>query len=293
MLCFAGQPPTITQWTHSESPVDTDGFVQPKLTEFPSFDGKPIPCFLYKPTPGQSVKPANGLLPVVIYIHGGPASQFKPTFQPTNHPQSLQYLASRGIAVLAPNVRGSRGYGKSYLAADDAMLRHGSVQDIGALLDWIAAHGEFDPARVCVMGRSYGGFMVLSALAAYSDRIRCGVATCGMSHLVTFLESTAEWRRHLRRPEYGDERDLEVREYLHRTAPLTNAGAMAAPLLICQGANDSRVPLNESLQIADAVRANDQQCWVMVAESEGHVFKKRTTMDPNSAIIAVFLDKFL
>ena len=115
----------------------------------------------------------------------------------------------------------------------------------------------------------------------------------GMSHLGTFLQNTAEWRRHLRRPEYGDEREAHVREYLHKHAPLTNSAAIDAPLLLCQGANDSRVPLNETLQIADAVRSNGQPCWVMVANEEGHVFKKRTTVDLNSQIIAVFLQKFL
>ena len=200
---------------------------------------------------------------------------------------------SKGITVIAPNVRGSRGYGKSYLAADDQLLRHNSVKDIGSLLDWVAQNDSLDEQRVCVMGRSYGGFMVLASLVEYSNRLSCGVAVCAISHWVTFLESTAEWRRDLRRPEYGDERIPHIREYLNSISPLTHSDAIDTPLLLCQGANDSRVPLGETLQVADAVCSNGHPCWVMVANDEGHIFKRKTTMDFNSHIMAHFLQKFL
>jgi dipeptidyl aminopeptidase/acylaminoacyl peptidase len=253
----------------------------------------------------------------------------------------LQYLLQRGIAVVAPNIRGSSGYGKTYKALDDQMLRHDSIKDIGALLDCIRCGDlggprqskksdsdsqrihALDPQRICLMGRSYGGFMVLACMAEYasSHALRCCVSTCGISSIVTFLESTAASRRDLRRPEYGDERVPSMRAFLQRISPLHHPGLLKAkncPLLLCQGANDARVPLAEALQVAEKVDAGSSSskadgsgggdsgssatssssgsgagCWVLVADGEGHVFRRRRTLEFNSQTIALFLEAHL
>ncbi|KAI8925131.1 Alpha/Beta hydrolase protein [Entophlyctis helioformis] len=162
----------------------------PSIIRCASFDGELVPAFVYARQ--DMLDKTDASVPVVIYIHGGPESQFVPNFVPANHTLSFQFLLNEmGVAVIAPNVRGSRGYGTRYMKADDQMKREDSVRDIGAILDWIAAHPSLDSKRVCVMGRSYGGYMVLASLVHYSPRLACGVATCGISDFVTFLESTA------------------------------------------------------------------------------------------------------
>jgi dipeptidyl aminopeptidase/acylaminoacyl peptidase len=189
-----------------------DQFAAPELIRYPTFDevdGQPrqIPAFVYRPKT-VSEQP----LPVLISIHGGPEAQFNPYFSSTFQ----YYLNEMGIAVIAPNVRGSAGYGKSYLQLDNGMLRENSVKDIGALLDWIATQPDLDAERVAVFGGSYGGYMVLASMIHFNDRIRAGVDIVGISNFVTFLENTKDYRRDLRRVEYGDERDPEMRAFLEK-----------------------------------------------------------------------------
>ena len=209
----------LVRWTQSEiGPIDASRFVAPTLVQYPSFDkvnGKPrqIPAWVYKPA-------GAGPHPVLISIHGGPECQAQPNFSVSIQ----QWAIEIGYTVIAPNVRGSTGYGKTYVALDNGMKREDSVKDIGALLDWIATQADLDPKRVVVIGGSYGGYMTLATMTHYNDRLRGAIDIVGISNFVTFLESTAEYRRDLRRPEYGDERDPKMREFLQKISPLNNAG---------------------------------------------------------------------
>jgi dipeptidyl aminopeptidase/acylaminoacyl peptidase len=279
---------TIKQWTHSETgELDCSGLAVPRVIEYPSFDSvngksRMIPCFSYKPK-------GEGPFPVLINIHGGPESQFWPYFS-----SSIQYYVNDlNIAVLAPNVRGSAGYGKEYLALDNGMNRENSVKDIGALIEWIKKQPDLDSTRIAVMGGSYGGYMALSSMIHYNTQIRAGIDLFGISNYVTFLENTASYRRDLRRVEYGDERDPVMRKFLLDISPVTHASKIRCPLLIIQGANDARVPASESHQIADAVRKNKGDVWFLIYGNEGHVFRRKNNRDYQDAVIALFLKKYL
>jgi len=279
----------LVRWTFSEvGGLKTEKFVTPQLIRYPTFDkvtNKPrmIPAFYYKP------QNASGKTPVIISIHGGPEGQARPGFSST-----YQYLVNElGIAVLVPNVRGSSGYGKTYLAMDNGYKREESVKDIGALLDWIAQQPELDASRVGVTGGSYGGYMTLATLCTYNDRIRAAVDVVGISNFVTFLESTQEYRRDLRRVEYGDERDPKMREFLTKISPTTNAAKITKPLFVIQGLNDPRVPATESEQMVKTVRKNGGNVWYLVAKDEGHGFRKKVNRDYQTNAESLFWETFL
>ena len=264
----------LVQWTHSDTGgLDMSAFAQPELIHFPTFDqvdGKPreIPAFYYLP-PGDKGKP----FPVIINIHGGPEGQYRPGFQGT-----FNYLINElRIAVIAPNVRGSSGYGKSYLLMDNAEKREDTVKDIGALLDWIATRPELDKERVAVFVGSYGGYMVLASMTHFSDRLAAGVDIVGISNFVTFLKNTSAYRRDLRRAEYGDER--EIGDFLEKISPTTNAHKITIPLFVIQGQKDPRVPASEAEQIVKTVRKNNVPVWYQVATNEGHGFRKKDNRD--------------
>lgn len=280
---------SIQQWTFSEvGGLDVETLVAPTLIDYPTFDevdGAPrrIPAFYYRPNEGLTP------YPVLINIHGGPESQARPTFNPMN-----QYIVNElGVAVIFPNVRGSSGYGKTYLDLDNGFLREDAVLDIGALLDWVALQPELDESRVAVMGGSYGGYMSLACMTHFNDRLRAGVSVVGISNFVTFLENTADYRRDLRRVEYGDERDPDMREFLIRISPTTNAHKITKPMMIAQGLNDPRVPAGESEQIVEAVRENEGEVWYILAEDEGHGFSKKSNRDYYQQALAMFLQRFL
>jgi dipeptidyl aminopeptidase/acylaminoacyl peptidase len=276
----------LARWTESEiGPIDARTLVTPTLVRYPTFDkvdGKPreIPAWVYKPA-------GAGPHPVLVNIHGGPEGQSRPTFS-TN---VQQWAVELGYAVIVPNVRGSSGYGKTYVALDNGMKREDSVRDIGALLDWIGTQPDLDPKRVVVIGGSYGGYMVLASMTHYNDRLRGAVDIVGISNFVTFLESTAEYRRDLRRPEYGDERDPKMREFLQKISPLNNTDKINKPMLIVQGQNDPRVPVTESEQMVAKIRANGGEVWYLVGLNEGHGFAKRDNIDYYQWAVALFLEK--
>ena len=252
-------------WTRSEvGGLSTDDWVEPRIVTFPAGDGLEIPAFLYQPN-------SPGPHPVLVDIHGGPEGQFKPRFR-----ADLQYYVSRlGMTVIAPNVRGSSGYGKTYLRMDNGMGRMGSVRDIGALLDWIEGNKELDQDRVVVAGGSYGGFMVLASLVEYPGRLLAGIDRVGISNFVTFLKNTSPYRQDQRRAEYGDERDPAMRGFLLRVSPLTNAHRINVPLLVVQGANDPRVPQSESEQLVGKVRSAGGLVWYLLFTNEGHGIQKK------------------
>lgn len=269
----------LTRWTTSEvGPLDPATFVTPELIRFTSFDGKQIPAFVYRAK-------GDGRRPVVIDIHGGPEGQSRPGFIASYQ----QWIADLGATVIVPNVRGSTGYGKAWVAMDNGPLRQNSVKDIGALLDWIGTQPDLDPNKVVVHGGSYGGFMVLASLAAYSDRLAGAVDIVGISNFVSFLENTEGYRRDLRRVEYGDERDPAMRAVFQQISPLNLTAKMTSPLLVVQGANDPRVPRTEAEQIVSAVRAEGQPVWYLLAMDEGHGFRKKRNADGQAEVENLFM----
>jgi dipeptidyl aminopeptidase/acylaminoacyl peptidase len=190
-------------------------------------------------------------------------------------------------------VRGSDGYGKHFMSLDNGFLREDSVKDIGALLDWIATQPDLDENRVAVYGGSYGGYMVLACAVHYSDRLKAVVDVVGISNFVTFLENTQDYRRDLRRAEYGDERDPEMRAHLEAISPLNNVEKMNVPMLIIQGQNDPRVPVTEAEQMVNALRERGQEVWYMNALNEGHGYRKKENRDVNGQVIMMFLQEHL
>jgi dipeptidyl aminopeptidase/acylaminoacyl peptidase len=261
--------------------VGPDGFVAPTLVRYPTFDGREIPAFLFLP-PGREPRG----LPVVVYVHGGPESQFRPSFNPI-----LQYLVNSGYAVLAPNVRGSTGYGHTYQSLDDVRLRMDSVADLKAAVEWLAETGTADPRRVAIFGRSYGGFMVLAAVTTYPDLWAAAVDIVGIANFVTFLERTGPWRRPLREAEYGSlDRD---RDFLEAISPIHKVANITAPLFVLHGANDARVPVSEAEQIVAALRDLGRPVESLIFPDEGHQFTKRSTQLAAYPAVARFLARFL
>jgi dipeptidyl aminopeptidase/acylaminoacyl peptidase len=260
---------------------------EPELLRYPSFDlhrgrSRQIPAFVYRP---EGVGPH----PVVVYLHGGPESQFVPGYD-----GFFRFLVDElGVAIVAPNVRGSTGYGRSYVSLDDGVLREDAVRDVGALLEWLEQEPDLDASRVIVWGGSYGGYLVLASLMHYSDRLLGGIDNVGISNFVTFLENTSEYRRDLRREEYGDERDPEIRAYLESIAPANNAHLITRPVLIVQGANDPRVPLMEAEQMVAEIRNNGGEVWYLLANDEGHGFQRQSNREAYHLTMAQFIQTLL
>ncbi|MEO7318366.1 MAG: S9 family peptidase [Chthoniobacteraceae bacterium] len=276
----------VTRWTESETGgLDPAAFAEPELVTFPSFDGQKVSAFVYRP----DAKKFPGPRPVIVNIHGGPEGQSRPDFLG----RSNYYVNELGCAVIFPNARGSEGYGKTFLALDNGMRREDSVRDLGALLDWIATQPTLDAKSVCVMGGSYGGYMVLACLTHFSDRLRCGIDVVGISNFVTFLKNTQDYRRDLRRVEYGDERDPAMAEFLAKISPLNNVAKITRPLFVVQGQNDPRVPVTEADQMVKAIRAQGGACWYLLAKDEGHGFAKKKNADFQFLAHILFLREHL
>ena len=279
----------LTRWTASEiGGLNAANFVEPTLIRYPTFDqvggrARTIPAFVYKPRNAS----ATNKRPVIINIHGGPEGQSRPGFSST--PQ--YWVNELGAAVIYPNVRGSTGYGKSFVELDNGFKREDSVKDIGALLDWIKTQPDLDPNRIVVYGGSYGGYMVLASMTNYNERLAGGINIVGISNFSTFLKNTQGYRRDLRRVEYGDERDPAMATFHERIAPLNNAAKITKPLFVIQGANDPRVPMSEADQIVEKVRSNGGDVWYMVAKDEGHGFAKKVNRDAQREAETLFFRK--
>jgi dipeptidyl aminopeptidase/acylaminoacyl peptidase len=262
----------VDRWTESETGgLNTTGFVEPELVKLKSFDGTPISAFVYRPDP----KKFPGKRPVIINIHGGPEGQSRPGFQARNN----YFLNELGVGIVYPNVRGSSGYGKTFLTLDNGFKREDSVKDIGAIIDWIKKSPGFDARQIAVMGGSYGGYMVLASSTHFPDDIKCAVDVVGISNFLTFLKNTQDYRRDLRRVEYGDERDEKMREFLERISPTTNVRKIKNPMLVVQGQNDPRVPVTEAEQMVKALRGQGGVAWYLMAKDEGHGFAKKKNND--------------
>ena len=264
----------------SEPPA---GLVEPTLHRFESFDGESVPVFLFTPR-------GDGPFPVLVMVHGGPEAQWRPEWL-ANYIPLAQHLVARGYAVAVPNVRGSSGYGKRYEHLDDVRLRLDSVRDLASLHAWLAARPEIDASRAVVYGRSYGGYMVLAALAFQPDLWAAGIEAVGISSFVTFLENTSPYRRAVREREYGSlEHD---RDFLVEASPITHVDAMRAPLFIQHGANDPRVPLGESEEIARVLGEKGIRCELVVYPDEGHSIAKLSNRIDSFTRAVAFLDEVL
>ena len=275
----------LVRWTESETAgLDTRAFTEPELVRWSSFDGREISGFLYKP-------PARfaGRRPVIINIHGGPEGQSRPGFLGRNN----YYLQELGIALIYPNIRGSTGFGKTFVKLDNGVLREGAYRDIGALLEWIRTRPDLDGDHVLVTGGSYGGHMTLVTATRYDGPICCSVDVVGISNLATFLKNTSGYRQDLRRVEYGDERDSAMRAWMERTAPLNNVDKVTKPLFIIQGMNDPRVPRSEAEQMVAALKGRGVPVWYLMAKDEGHGFRKKGNQDFQFYATILFTERYL
>ena len=275
----------IERWTKSElGEIQESDISLPKAISWKSFDNQIISGFYY-----PAATKFTGKRPVVISIHGGPEGQSLASFLGAGN----YYTNEMGVAYILPNVRGSSGFGKTFIAKDNGYLREESVKDIGALLDWIAQQPELDKDRVMIMGGSYGGYMTLATAFHYADRIRCSVDIVGISNFNTFLKNTEEYRRDLRRVEYGDERDPKMAAFFEQIAPLNNIDKIKKPLFIIQGTNDPRVPVTEATQMRDRLKKQGNTVWYLEAKDEGHGFRKKPNVDFQRLAVIRFMEMYL
>lgn len=275
----------IEQWTASElGEMQQSDMSTPKFIEWKSFDNLTISGFYY---PASSK--FTGKRPVLINIHGGPEGQSLASFLGSNN----YFTNEMGVALIFPNVRGSSGFGKTFLAKDNGFLREDSVKDIGALLDWIALQPDLDKDKIMIMGGSYGGYMSLATAYHYADKIKCSVDIVGISNFNTFLKNTEEYRRDLRRVEYGDEREEKMTAFFEKMAPLNNTDKIKKPMFIIQGKNDPRVPVTEAIQMRDKLKAQGNTVWYLEAKDEGHGFKKKANIDYQRLAVIRFMQEYL
>ncbi len=269
------------QVTHSTSAgIPADSLVTPEMVSYTSFDGTSIPAFLYLPRGAQK----NGSLPALVYVHGGPESQ-----QRANFSAVFQYFLNRGYAILAPNIRGSDGYGKAYLAMDNYKKRPDALRDVALAAEFLKSSGYVNGKKIAIIGGSYGGYMALAQATTYPDLWAAVVDIVGIANWSTFFKTTGAWRRAHRAAEYGDpEKDPE---FMHSISPINFADRIKAPLIIVQGANDPRVPKGESDQMVEKVRARGTPIEYLVFDDEGHGLAKRHNRIKGYTAIADFLDK--
>jgi dipeptidyl aminopeptidase/acylaminoacyl peptidase len=275
----------IQRWTESElGEMQQSDMSVPKFIEWKSFDNLKISGFYY-----PAAAKFTGKRPVLINIHGGPEGQSMASFLGSGN----YYTNEMGVAIINPNVRGSSGFGKTFIAKDNGFLREDSVKDIGALLDWIAQQPELDKDKIMIMGGSYGGYMTLATAYHYADKIKCSVDIVGISNFNTFLKNTEEYRRDLRRVEYGDERIPEMAAFFEKMAPLNNIDKIKKPMFIIQGTNDPRVPVTEATQMRDKLKANGNVVWYLEAKDEGHGFRKKANVDFQRLAVIRFMQDYL
>jgi dipeptidyl aminopeptidase/acylaminoacyl peptidase len=262
--------------------LDSSQLAGAELHHFPTFDGREIPTFVFSPPDARR----DGQGAAIFFVHGGPEGQTRAAFNPI-----IQYLANRGFTVIAPNVRGSTGYGRKYEKLDDVGLRMDSVKDLAAGAEWAARVGLAHPRRIGVMGGSYGGFMVLAALTEHPELWAAGVDIVGIANFVTFMENTGPWRRKLREAEYGS---LENhRDVLERISPIHKVDQIVAPLIVVHGANDPRVPIGESEQIVARLRERGRPVEYLRYENEGHGLAKLANKLDAYPKIGDFLERHL
>jgi dipeptidyl aminopeptidase/acylaminoacyl peptidase len=272
----------VRQLTHSSrAGIPFSQFVEPELIHYETFDKRKIPAWFYKP----AGKPGS-LPPVIVYPHGGPESQTRPNFTAL-----FQYFVGRGYAVLAPNVRGSSGYGTTFMNLDNTIKRMDSVKDLAYAAYWLRDQKTGDPKRLAVYGGSYGGFMVLAQVTNYPDLWAAGIDIVGIANWVTFLENTGAYRRAHREKEYGNLR--EHRDFLEKISPINHVDKIKCPMMVVHGANDPRVPIGEAEQIVAALKKRNVPVEYLRYEDEGHgLAKLKNRLDAYPKMVD-FLDKYL
>jgi dipeptidyl aminopeptidase/acylaminoacyl peptidase len=278
----------IARWTQSHAapgikPEVLAALARPELIHFKSFDGQEVSAVLYRPQ-------REGKFPVVIHFHGGPESQTRPTYPIEPHDPFVAGL-TLGFAVIAPNVRGSTGYGKAFLAADNGMKREDSVKDAGALLDWIDRQGFLDNTRVAIVGGSYGGYMVNATAMHYAKRLKGVISIVAISDFNSYFRHTAEYRRDTRRAEYGDERDPKMAAFFKSISVLEHVDQLTVPFFIVHGLNDPRVPVQEAEQLFAALQKTGAEPWLMLFKDEGHGVSKRANIQKLGEGMTLFLQK--
>ncbi|MCY7347824.1 MAG: S9 family peptidase [Pyrinomonadaceae bacterium] len=290
---------SLTQITKSSrSDISQTSFVEPQLIKYKTFDGREIPAWYYRPEKivGKIVNsPAGNFsvgirptknLPVIVSVHGGPEGQERPGFNPL-----YQYYLSRGYAVLATNVRGSTGYGKTFTHLDDVQKREDSVKDLAFAVEWLKTSGGADPKRIAVTGGSYGGYMTMAAITLYPDLFAAAVNTVGIVNWETFLKNTSGYRRRQREVEYGMlDKDIE---FLRRISPIAKVDKIKTPLFVIHGKNDPRVPYTEAEQIVKVLKDKGAIVEYKLYDDEGHgisKLKNRLDLYPR---VADFLDKYM
>jgi dipeptidyl aminopeptidase/acylaminoacyl peptidase len=273
----------MRQVTHSSrAGIPFSQFAEPEAIKYKTFDGRMIPAWFYKPAGG---KPGE-LPPVIVYPHGGPEGQTRPAFNPI-----FQYFVQAGYAVLAPNVRGSTGYGTAYMNLDNTTKRMDSVKDLAHAAYWLRDEKQGDPKRLAVYGGSYGGFMVLAAVTNYPDLWAAGIDVVGIANFVTFLEKTGAYRRTHREKEYGNLR--EHRSFLEQISPINHVDRIKCPMTVIHGANDPRVPIGEAEQIVAALKKRGVPVQYLRYEDEGHgLAKLKNRLDAYPRMVA-FLDRYV
>ena len=277
--------------TSSLGGIPADAFVEPKLVSYPTFDGLKIPALMYKPPANSAGRqpPAGsaGRPPAaVMIVHGGPEGQTRPAFSAVN-----QFFVSQGYVVLAPNIRGSTGYGRAYQQKDDVRRRLDSIKDLAAGAEYLKTSGAADPARIAVMGGSYGGYATLACLTFHPELWAAGVDIVGISNFRSFLKNTSVWRTALRASEYGD--PVADAEFLDSVSPLNHIEKIRAPLIVIQGANDPRVPQSEADQMVEKLRARQVPVEYLLFPDEGHGVVKLPNRIKAYTAIADFLAKHL
>jgi dipeptidyl aminopeptidase/acylaminoacyl peptidase len=258
-------------WTDDQG-IDLASFPLPELVRYPAFDGRQIPAFLCLP-PGHVKGTA---IPFIVNYHGGPEGQHRPGFSATD-----QYLLSRGFGVLLPNVRGSTGYGRAFQMLDDYKGRWGSVRDGVDAAEWLVRNGYATPGRIATYGGSYGGFMSVACIVEDQERVERAerpqrlfgacVDIVGIVNLKTFLEKTSGYRRKLREMEYGP---LTDPEFLTSISSIDRVDKIQVPVFIAHGFNDPRVPVQEAMQLATALKERGREPRLFIAPDEGHGFAK-------------------
>jgi len=263
----------VTRWTESETGgLDVTKNSEPELVKIKSFDGLEVSGFLYRPDPAKF----PGKRPMIMNVHGGPEGQSRPGFLGRNN----YLLNEKGVAIFFPNVRGSTGYGKTFVSLDNGPFkREDSVKDMGAFLDALAKDPALDAGSFGLTGGSYGGYMCYAAAVQFKTKLRATNCIVAISNFVTFLENTQSYRRDLRRVEYGDERDPKQRAKLIEISPLTRVSEIEKPMMVVTGANDPRVPQSEADQIVKAIRERGATAWHLVGANEGHGFAKKENAD--------------
>ena len=264
--------------------LDLSKNATPKLVKWKSFDQREISGWLYRP----STK-FQGKRPVIIDIHGGPTEQFRPQ-QLANKNYFINEL---GIAMIFPNIRGSMGYGKTFIDLDNGYKREDSCKDIEALLDWIKEDPTLDSNRIMIQGHSYGGYMAFTLATKLGDRVTCFSVGSGMSNLVSMSDQTTGELVDYFTREYGDLQDPKAKAFLEAISPITNARSIKSPMLVTAGKNDPRVPVIQADAMVAAIKANGTPLWYLRAGNEGHSMRLNDNVSYQLLVTIKFVQTYL